>query len=369
MNLPATFLDQFDEPFGFMDFASVGAMSIPARRAAQSVVDLMAGDGGRLISDLTLRMEAARRSVAQFMRVGPEQVVMVPNTSAGLFAVAFGLEQGRVAVPETEFPANLYPWIRAAQVGRIGLDLFPVPDDRLTADQVAAACGRLTTAVSLSFVDYRSGFRADLGAIKAEIGDALLIVDAVQGLGALRLGMEHADVVVAGGHKWLRAGTGAGVMVLSEAALDRLHPTLTGWLGVADPFDSSTSHPHDPVPGATRFAAGTPGFGAVAALGAAFEILEGVSGIDVEDQVINRAQAVEEAARRSGAEVLAPWRTRGERSGIVTFRPARESSGVVHRRLQSGGLTVTERNGWLRVAPHATTHPEAPPAMGAVLAR
>lgn len=368
MPLPQSFLDQFDEPFGFMDFASIGAMSIPARAGIGDMAEAMSGSRWKLVPMVMDRVETTRRRGARLVGLPAEQVTVVPSTSAGLFAVAFGLAGGSVVVPETEFPANLYPWVRAAEAGRIDLRTFPVPGGRLTADLVAQAADARTAAVALSFVDYRTGYRCDLPAIREAAGNALLVVDAVQGLGALRFDMEQVDVMVAGGHKWLRAGGGAGLLAVSERALERLQPALTGWLGVVDPFDTAAPLPHPPLEGADRFVMGSAGFPAVAALGESLRVLQTVSMKDVEAAVLARSIAVEEEVRRAGARVMSPWRTEGERSGIVSFTPAREPSADAYARLMGEGFLLTERHGMLRVAPHATTHPDAPAAMGKVLA-
>ncbi|MDE0370790.1 MAG: aminotransferase class V-fold PLP-dependent enzyme [bacterium] len=368
MALPQSFLDQFDEPFGFMDFASIGAMSIPARAGLAQMADAMSGSRGKLVPMVMDRVETTRGLGARLMGVPPEQVTLVPSTSAGLFAVAYGLAGGTVVVPETEFPANLYPWVRAAEAGRIDLRTFPVPGGRLTADLVAQAVDSGTTAVALSHVDYRTGYRCDLPAIREAAGPALLVVDAVQGLGALTFSMEGVDVMVAGGHKWLRAGGGAGLLAVSERALGRLRPALTGWLGVVDPFDTAAPLPHPPLEGADRFVMGSGSFTAVAALCESLRTLLTVSMEDVEAAVLARSIAVEEEARRAGARVMSPWRKDAERSGIVSFSPARESSEAAYARLVEEGFSLTERNGMLRCAPHASTHPDAPAAVGEILA-
>jgi len=88
---------------------------------------------------------------------------------------------------------------------------------------------------------------------------------------------------------------------------------------------------------------------------------------EVEARVIARSRAVEEEARRAGADLVCPRRSDSERSGIVSFRPAGEPSVETYRRLTADGFAVTERDGLLRVAPYATTHGDAPRALGEVL--
>ena len=369
MPLSDAYLDQFDEPFGFMDFAAIGAMSLPARRRLAEIADAMSGKHGKLIPIVMEGVEAAAVLGARAIGTAPERVAILPNTSAGLFSVAFGLPYGSVVAPRTDFAANLYPWIRAGEAGRIEPRMIEVPEDRLTADPISAAVDASTVAVAVSLVDYRTGYRCDLAPLREAAGDALLVVDAVQALGALRLSMEHADVVVAGGHKWLRAGGGVGVMAVSERALDRLSPTLVGWPGVQDPFDLGAPLPHPPVAGAGRFTMGSPPFTAVAALRGGLEALLGAPIEDIETAVIARSRAVEEEARRAGAEVVDPWRSDAERSGIVSFRPAGEPSADAYRRLSEAGFALTDRDGFLRVAPHASTHPDAPAELGSILRR
>ena len=367
VSLPRSFLDQYDEPFGFMDFAAIGAMSIPARRRLSEMAEAMSGRAGKLIPLVMEEVEAASGLAADLIGTGPERVAIIPNTSTGLFSVAFGLPPGSVVVPGTEFAANLYPWVRAGESGRVEPRMIEVPGGRLTADLVAQAVDRSTVAVAVSHVDYRTGFRCDLGAIREAAGDALVVVDAVQALGAVRFSMEHADVVVAGGHKWLRAGGGVGLMAASDRALERLSPTLVGWPGVLDPFDTRIPIPHAPADGSRRFAMGSPPFTSVAALRGSLEALAAVSMDQVEAAVIDRSRAVEEAVRRAGADVVCPRRSDSERSGIVAFRPAGESSVDAYRRLGESGFALTERDGLLRVAPYATTHEDAPRSLGEVL--
>ena len=367
MDLPRSFLQHYDEPFGFVDFAAIGAMSVPARRRLASTAEVMAGREEKLVPHVMDELRATVGLAAGLLDIDPSRVGIIPNTSTGLFMVAFGLPSGSVVVPSTEFPANLYPWIRAGEAGRIGPRLIDIPGGRLTADLVAAAVDGSTVAVAVSYVDYHTGFRCDPASLREAAGEALLVVDAVQGLGALDFSMEHVDVAVAAGHKWLRAGGGAGLMAVSDRAMEWLSPTLVGWSGVEDPFDVGGSLPHPPLAGAARFMMGTPPFTSVAALRGSLEALGEVGMADLERVVLARSRALELAVRAAGAEVICPPVDDSERSGIITFRPGGEPASAAYERLTQAGFFLTERSGFLRAAPHATTHPDAPAAFGEVL--
>jgi selenocysteine lyase/cysteine desulfurase len=310
----------------------------------------------RPIPDFTIAtMTAAKESIAAFLATTPEHVTVLPSTSAGLFPVAFGLSGGNVIVPSHEFPANLYPWLRAEERGGPRVRLIDVPDFRVTPDVIAAAIDRDTVAVAVSHVDFTSGFRIDPISIKEAIGDALLIVDAIQSLGAVRLPPGVADVVVAGGQKWLRAGWGSGLLAASTPALERLQPALTGWFGVDAFMDFGTPPPHQPRSGAERFLAGSPGHFGAAALTAALDVIA-IAGMDaIEEAVVSRAESLEATLRGRGAEILAPWQRRSERAGIVCFRIPGDDATTTVQRLQAAGIAVAERSGWVRLSPHATT--------------
>jgi selenocysteine lyase/cysteine desulfurase len=355
--LPAAYLEEYSEPPGYLEFASTGPVSRRVREATTAAMEAVAAPSGSAWEAVAASYERAIAAAARLLAVSPRQVTPVASTSAGLFQVAFGLvgTGGNVVVPAHEFPANLYPWLRAAAVGGPEVRLVPCPDHRVTPDRLAAAIDGDTVAVAVSLVDFMTGFRVDLPGLRAACGSALLVVDAIQALGAVAAVLEPADVMIAGGQKWLRAGWGSGVMAAGERAVERLAPTLTGWWGVRSFLDFETPPFHQPREGAGRFQEGSPPYFGALQVGAAVEVIE-MAGIDaVEGAVLQRAAAVEEAARSLGAEVLAPWRRPEERAGIVCFRLPGEDPAVTVSRLADARLVVSRRGDWVRAAPHAST--------------
>src|SRR5690606_39818616 len=71
----------------------------------------------------------------------------------------------------------------------------------MTPDRVAAALTPETSVVSVSAVDFRTGYRADLAALREVAGDRLLVVDGIQGFGVVdedrkstRLNSSHVKI-------------------------------------------------------------------------------------------------------------------------------------------------------------------------------
>ena len=99
---------------------------------------------------------------------GASSIAIVPNTTYGLSLVAQGLDwrPGDVVVTtESEFPANLTPWLDLARLG-VEVRRVPTRDGAFTAEEVFAACDARTRLVSLSLVAYHTGFVAPA----AEVG-------------------------------------------------------------------------------------------------------------------------------------------------------------------------------------------------------
>lgn len=357
MSLPANYLAQFSEPSGYLEFASIGP---PSRRVQDEIADAYAAVSeptGTVAPPMVERWLAAREAMGRLLGVPGERCTGTHNTSVGLFQTAFGLlsSGGNVVVPAHDFPANLYPWLRAESAGGPSVRLVEIPDHRVTAAALAEAVDDETVAIAVSLVDFRTGFKLDVESLRELSTSALLVVDAIQGLGAMRFEMGSADVVVAGGQKWMRSGWGSGVHAVSERAQDLLEPTLTGWYGVEGFLDTAVPAPHPPRPDADRFHEGSPAIFGGYAFGAAIDVIE-MAGIDViERTILDTVIEFEEALRAFGADVVAPWHNESERAGILSFRLLGSEQSAVATHLDERGIIVSERAGWLRVAPHAST--------------
>lgn len=358
MTLPQRYLEQFEEADGYLDFASIGPPSKHVRQSVQAAMDVVAAGGGRMIEEAITLYETARAKAGAFVGGESRHVTFIPATSDGLFQVAFGLQGGNVVVAAHEFPANTYPWHRAAQRGGPEVRFVDCPDGRVTSDALRDAVDAETRAVSVSLVDFATGHRPRLAALRELAGDALFVVDAIQGFGVVPITLDQCDVIVTGGQKWLRSGWGSGVLAVGDRALDRLESHLTGWYGVADflVFDEQW---HQPRPDAEQFQEGSPPIFGGVAVGAAVDVIEMAGLEQVHRAVIDRVCEIEELIRGRGGEILEPWESEDERAGILNWRLVNEPATETWDRLLAAGVICVERiPGWIRVAPHASTSDE-----------
>lgn len=364
------YLAQFHEDVGYLDHARVGPVSAAVADAGIRVYSALANAGDRTIDALMVAEDEALTGAAGLLGLRYDQVVFSPSTSAGLFQAAFALPRRlpgaglpRVVVSAGEFPANLYPWWRAAQAGLITVDgLAPSP---ITADVVRPAMSADTAAIVVSAVDYTTGYRADLAALREVAGDALLIVDAIQGLGVVDQDWTAADVIVAGGQKWLRSGWSSGVIGCSDRALERLEPLLAGWTGVVDPAVYDYSE-HPLAPGAARLSETNTSPIAHAAFAAGLALLDSVGVPWVQGRINNRVEALIDVIDAAGAVLTSPRRTE-QRAGIVSFSVPGLTGQDLHTKLTREGVTCTRHGDRVRLAVHATTSAEATQRVKAAL--
>ncbi|MEV4600832.1 aminotransferase class V-fold PLP-dependent enzyme [Amycolatopsis sp. NPDC049253] len=354
------YLLQFDEPAGYLDFARFGPPSHAVLDTTANLLEAATKAGPSTVDELMRQETRAKAAAARLCGSDTDHTVLLPHTSLGLFQAAFN-SHGEVLVSAGEFPANTYPWARASQAGRVRLRRLPAGP--VTASRVAEALTPETTVVSVSAVDFRTGYRADLAALRDVVGDRLLVVDGIQGFGVIEAPWEVADVLVVGGQKWLRAGWGTGFAVLSDRALERMDPILSGWTGARDPglFDDEI-HPADTTAAGWSISNLSPITSG--AFAAALELVEEAGVGAIAGRIGERVAALEEVLLSLGASIVSAV---DRRAGILAFELPGHPAEQVGAALSAAGIAATVRPEHVRLSPHASTPVSAAEAVRSAL--
>jgi selenocysteine lyase/cysteine desulfurase len=296
-----------------------------------------------------------REGFARLLGANADDVVGVANTAVGVNTLARSLpiEPGDlILLADCEYPANAYPWLQLAARG-VRVETVPVGDGTLAAEQVRErAAGRRLAVVAVSSVQYLSGAKADLVALAAATHEAggLLVVDAIQSLGAFPLPVDESgvDAVTAGTNKWLLGAMGYGGLWIRPELQARLRDgAYVGALSVRDPMDFRTLDP-TPREGVRRFELGTPSEHAIVAGAAALDVIFELGPDRVARRVAALAAELHGACRAMGLEPLSP-----PDSGIVVIRvPDAE---LAARELAQREVWTTIRYGTVRLAVHGLT--------------
>lgn len=341
---------------GYLNWAAFGPLSPSVRQEAVADSDLLGGGRPSSLALVAARSDQARALAAELWGARADDVTVQPSSTHGLAHAFYGLS-GTVVAGTGEFPSVSLTLERAAQASRGELTprWIAPQDGRITTDAVVDALDDEVTALAVSHVDFRTGYRVDLGAMRDVLGpDRLLIVDAVQSFGVIDVDFTAADVVIGHGYKWLRAARGTGFAWFSPRARERITPVLSGITGTTTQGLVIDELP-GPAASARAYTVSTPDTLAAGrlAIGARDVRDAGVSAIEA--RLAEHVDTVIEIADRHGIEVTSP-RDRAQRAGIVALAP--QEPGRLAAALANAGLVVTARGSSVRVAPHAGTDAE-----------
>jgi cysteine desulfurase/selenocysteine lyase len=348
------FRDQFPvtKRLIYLNHAAVAPLCRPAAEAMIGLTSDVLENGSLHYDRWNETYDGVRKSAARLVNASPDELAIVKNTSEGIATIAVGLDwrpgDHLVAFRE-EFPANQYPWQRLESKG-VKIRWLSVTDplDRI---EEAAKGARL---LAISFVQYLTGYRANLQAI-GEICHSqgtIFFVDAIQGLGAFPLDVQasHIDALAADGHKWLTGPEGCGILYISRRIQDQVAPIEFGWTNVAG-FNDYGSRDMKLRGDAGRYECGTLNTVGCYGLKAAIDFLLGVGISEIGPAVQALGDRIFQAVGRKGYQT-ASERTPGTGAGIVSFRKPDVDPVALAAHLKEHGVAAASRAGWLRMSPH-----------------
>lgn len=345
----------------YLDHAATGPLSKPVIDAVKAFLEERHRTRPNNYFDVMPTLERGRTRLALLLGCSRERIEYAPNTSYGLNVLALGYpwQPGdRVAVPDCEFPGNVQPWLGLRERYGVEVDFIPTRQGTFSLEDVAQTLRPETRVLAVSWVQFLSGFRCDLRALAelAHSTDTLLAVDAIQGLGALRMNVEEAgvDFLASGGKKWMLATQGSAFIYVSEALQDRLLP-VRGWQNGPIDWDDFGVFTDELHPDATRFRVGTLNAIGCVALDAALGLHFEAGWEWVEERVLENARMIADGLEAVGLRRFGSADP-DHASGIVTVEVPEPEA--LHAHLQSQNIHVSLRDRKLRFAPHAYNREE-----------
>ncbi|HEX8737851.1 MAG TPA: aminotransferase class V-fold PLP-dependent enzyme [Pyrinomonadaceae bacterium] len=302
--------------------------------------------------------QRARQMVAEMLKVRAEQIAFMRNTSDGFSTIANGLdwaEGDNIVSFEREFPANFYAWRMVRDKFGVDLRLCPERDGRIDLDEFIGLIDSNTRLVSISAVQYATGFCADLERIgrAAREADALFAVDIIQGFGAMPFDLpaQFVDIAAGASHKWLCSPEGCGILYLSERARERVEPTLVGWVSVeaARNFEDTAQAWK---PNALAWESGTSAASLFYGLEQSLKLLHETGAENIWNHLEDLTDYLCELLQAKNYEIVSS-RAGSEKSQIVCILPrANQSSDELAENLQNENIIVSPRGERIRIAPH-----------------
>jgi cysteine desulfurase / selenocysteine lyase len=302
------------------------------------------------------RIEVIRDQVARLLSAHRDEIAFIPSTTHGIGLIAEGFPWragDNVVSAAEEYPSNLYPWMNLESRG-VELRLVPSREGRIWLDDLASAIDRSTRVLTISHVEFSTGFRNDLDAL-AELchkQGVALFVDAIQGLGPLTIDVQKTpvDFIAADGHKWLLGPEGAGLLFVRREWIDRLRPIGVGWHSVVGSYNSPRND-FRLKESAQRWEGGSFNMAGLLSFGASVGLFLELGPEAVSRRILERAEAIRAMAPRAGWTVYGSARE-ADRSAIVVLERPGVDPDKAARALRGQGVVVCARRGRLRVSPH-----------------
>ncbi len=339
----------------YMNHAAISPMSTLVTEKLQQFIAIRSmGE----IDDYKLFMqegEKVKQKLGALLNTTPDRIAFSDNTSnaINIFAQGLRLKAGdEVILNDLEFPSNVYPFLNLQSDG-VKIVYAKSNNGVVTAEDIISCITPATKVVSVSFVQFLSGYRINLKKLTdhCKPRGILVCVDAIQGLGAINLDLKETpvDFVASGCQKWLMGPMGLAFVYVSKELQERMQPRYVGWLSVKNAWallDFDLTLKTD----ASAFQSGTLNAMGIFALSGALELFE-MAGHALREKVIlentgyfiNRLQEI-------GYRPLLQMLPKDEQAGIVTFHPGNGAEIFSH--LENANIICSLREGMIRFAPH-----------------
>ena len=339
----------------YFNHASTGPMS---ERVKDKLIHLIRDRSGEKIDDYKEFMqtyEEAKYILAELINSTPARIAFVDNTSNGINIIAQGLKLkkgDRILLNDIEFPANVYPFLNLKKNG-IEIDFAKSQNGIVSAEDIINSVKENTKLISVSFVQFLSGYKVDLEKLGKYCNEngIILSVDAIQGLGALQLDVKRCniDFISCGTQKWLLGLQGLGFVYVSENLQGKLDPKYVGWLSVKNAW-SLLNYDLSLRNSAERFQNGTINTFGIYALNASLKLFKEFGIENVERRVIENSTYFINELKNIGYNPILKNQSEESLSGIVSIR--NEKNKEIYEELEKKNVNAAFREGIIRFSPH-----------------
>ena len=300
--------------------------------------------------------QEVRELLAELLGGRAEDFALTSGTAQGVNMVAAGIDWragDNVVVPDGEHWSNTFPWLELRARG-VEVRVVPLAADRaVLPESVEALVDERTRVVSTAHVQFATGHRCDLRRLSAiaHRRGALLVVDGIQGAGAVPLNLveDGVDVYAAGGFKWLLGMPGTGFLYVNAEARRRIRPSAPGMFAAGASIKEVAYHDD-----ARRFEGGSIAYSLHHGWCAGLRVLKevGVQAIFERNQRLT-GLLLEGLTALPHVRLMSPVADAGARSQIVAVTLGSvEANRELCERLLAKGVVVANRGDTVRISPN-----------------
>ena len=148
----------------YLNHAAISPASLAVKQAVTAVVDDYARRGVGAYGTWDKQRRELKAALAGLIGASPEDLALTTSTTGGVTAIAMCLPWkpgDRIVLFSGEFPANITPWQRAAELFGLKLVFLPASDYEADTEHALSRLGqeleRGVRLVAVSSVQFRTG--------------------------------------------------------------------------------------------------------------------------------------------------------------------------------------------------------------------
>lgn len=339
----------------YFNHAAIGPWN---KKVLERIDQYSAQRSGTMIENYPFLLEkntSAKEKLSKLIGGTPDRLAWVDNVSNGISILANGLDWkagDRIVLNDIEFPSNVYPFLNLERYG-VEIDMVKSRSGIVDVEDIEKVITQRTRLVSISNVQFLSGYRTDLNAIGelCKKNGIIFCVDAIQGTGVVEIDVKKSkiDFLCGGTQKWLMSSQGLSYIFVTEELQDRITQNNVGWASVADAWNL-LDYNLTLKKSADRFQSGTVNAFGVCIFDAALDIFMDFGMANVEKRIVDNSNHFIKKLTGIGINPILKNVPEKNISGIVSFK--HEMANQIFTNLQQKKIYGAVREGMIRFSPH-----------------
>lgn len=339
----------------YFNHAAIGPLSIPVKEKLNEYLEERSSGSIENFGMLLEAASTAKKRLSGLLGAKKNRIAWTENVSAGLNILAQGLKWkpgNRIILNDLEFPSNVYPFMNLKEQG-VEIDIAKSFDGKVDVEDYEKLITPKTKLISISAVQFLSGYRADIKALGelCRSKGIIFCVDAIQATGVIKIDVEemNIDFLAGGSHKWLMALQGLGYIYITPALMERINQKYVGWLSVKNEWDL-LDYKLDLKETASRYHLGTNSVIGIFALSKSLELFESFGIENIEQRILENTHYFIEKLCSEGYNPLLNNVGTKNLAGITTIQI--DDAESIHKKLAERNIDSAVREGKIRFAPH-----------------
>lgn len=301
------------------------------------------------------QVNEAKKRIARMLNVEKSRIAWIDNVSNALNLVANGItwERGdQIILNDLEFPSNVYPFLNLKNEG-VEIIFAKSAEGKVGIEQIETLVTNNTKLISISMVQFLTGYRADLKSIGEFCKEKGIIfcVDGIQGAGVVQINAEenNIDFFAGGSQKWLMGLQGSSYFYISQKLQDKISQKYVGWTSIKDAWNL-LNYDLSLLDSADRYQNGTNSRIGLIAIDASLKLFEEIGYNKIEQCVLNNSKYLINLLSDAGFNVILKDISSENLAGIVTF--THDKAELIVNKLKEENVICSVREGLVRLSPH-----------------